>query len=145
MSSGLSGTTEADQIQLLITEAYETVVKRIRTSIALGKLTPDNFQVMLLKVVETVEGLQQTLPAELSGIEKREIATQITEKVLEDLHAHGQIDDETYGWLKLSVSFLAPALFSGMKEIYKKLHGMVVDIHQNGCEGCVKRNCCVTQ
>lgn len=141
--SGLTGEpqpTDGEEIERLMIEMYETVSGRIRASVAMGKLTPDNFQVMLLKVVEVVEDFSQRLPAHISGVEKRDIAIQVTQRVIDDLHEHGHIDDEAYGWLKLSITFMAPALFSGLKALYKEVHGLVVDIADNGCNGCFGRN-----
>lgn len=132
--------TEADQIEQMLIDMYEIVSHRIRASVALGKLTPDNFQVMILKVVEVVEDFSSKSDLELTGVEKRDIAIRVTQKVVDDLHAHGHIDEEMYGWFSLSLMLMGPALFSGMKAVYKIVHGVVVDVSDNGCKGCFGRN-----
>lgn len=118
---------------------FETVIKKVRLSVSNGKLTPDSFQTILLKVVETVEELG-TSP-KLSGTEKRAIAINITRLVIDDLHQNGQMDDETYGWMSLGLTFLAPALFSGIKALFSKLQDVAEDISEKGMKGCFTRNC----
>ena len=120
---------------------FETVIKKIRLSIANGKITPDSFQTILLKVVETIEELSTNQYKNLSGVEKRAIAINITKLVIEDLHDHGQIDEDVYGWMNLGLTFLAPALFSGIKALFTKLQDVGEDINEQGFQGCFYRNC----
>lgn len=133
--------TEAENLDAEIRELYEVVSKKIRLSVANQKLTPDSFQTILLKVVESVEEFSSTQVTKLSGTEKRTIATNLTGMIIDDLHAHGQIDDETYGWMKLGLTFLAPVIFQGAKVAWDKLQDVVSDIQEKGCSGCFGRNC----
>lgn len=139
---GVSGpaetVTEGENLEEMIQELYLVVSKKIRISVANQKLTPDNFQVILLKVVETLEEIPAI--ASLSGTEKRTIATNLTSLIIDDLHEHGQIDDETYGWMKLGLTFLAPVIFQGAKAAWHKIHDVVEDIQEKGCSGCCGRN-----
>ena len=127
-------------IDATIEDLFEVVSNKIRLSIANGKLSPDNFQTILLKVVETIEDLSAHQVSSLSGTEKRAIAVNVTRMVIEDLHEHGHIDDEVYGWLSLGITFLAPTLFSGMKALYTKMQDVAEDIGENGTSGCCRRN-----
>ena len=133
--------TEAEQLDAEIQELYKVVSHKIRISVANQKLTPDSFQTILLKVVETVEEFNSTQIHRLSGTEKRTIATNLTGMIIDDLHEHGQIDDETYGWMKLGLTFLAPIIFQGAKAAWNKLQDVVEDIQEKGCSGCFRRNC----
>ena len=142
---GVSGPAEyietvAESLDDEIQELYQVVSKKIRISIANQKLTPDSFQAILLKVVETVEEFSSAQVSNLSGTEKRTIATNLTSLIIDDLHAHGQIDDEMYGWMKLGLTFLAPVIFQGAKAAWEKLQDVVEDIQDKGCSGCCARN-----
>ena len=130
----------AEEIEKQLNDLFDVVSKRIRLSISAGKLTSDSFQVILLKIVETVQEFSDKLPTHISGVEKRNIATSLTERIIDNLHEHGQIDDDIYGWLKLSLTFLAPVLFNGIKAIYHQIHDVAEDISDNGCHGCFRRN-----
>ena len=132
--------TDAETLDDEIQGLYKVVSKKIRISVANQKLTADSFQAILLKVVETVEEFSSTQVTKLSGTEKRTIATNLTALIIDDLHAHGQIDDETHNWMKLGLTFLAPVIFQGAKVAWEKLQDVVEDIQDKGCSGCCGRN-----
>ena len=121
-------------------ELYKVVSQKIRLVVADQKITPDNFQVILVKVVDTVEALSSGSISKLPGDEKRAIALNLTRLLMKDLHEHGQIDDETYQWMVLGVTFLAPMLFKAAKDIWKKVNEVVDDVQDNGVSGCCARN-----
>ena len=131
-------TTQDQQLQ----ELYKVVLTKIRLSISSGNFTPDSLQVILTKVVETIQEFAETLPFKLSGEEKRTIALNLTQLIIDDLHNNGQLDNETYGWLKLSITFMSPVLFTAIKMIWKKGQEISQDIKQNGYKGCFGRNIC---
>ena len=87
------------------------------------------------------EELSSSQSPKLTGSEKRSIAINITKLIIEDLHEHGQIDEEVYGWMNLGLTFLAPALFSGIKALFSKIQDVAEDIEENGGKGCFYRNC----
>lgn len=142
--SGLTGEPEIDhakEIETKLQELYDTLSNRIRVIIADQKLTPDNFQIIMMKIVETIQDFSSRLPVKLTGDEKRNIATSFACRILDDLHEHGQIDEEVYAWIKLSVVFTGPILFNGLKALWRQIHHVYTDIETNGCNGCVGRNC----
>ena len=134
--------TVAENLDAEIKELYQVVSEKIRLSVADQNLTPDSFQAILLKVVESVEEFSSAQVSKLTGTEKRTIATNLTGMIIDDLHEHGQIDDETYGWMKLGLTFLAPVIFQGAKAAWNKLQDIVEDVQEKGCSGCFGRNFC---
>ena len=133
-------TSPADEIDAELKELYKVVSSKIRLSVAGQRLTPESFQTVLIKVVDTIEELSSSKITKLSGTEKRAIAINLTRMVIDDLHASGQVDDETYGWMSLGLTFLAPIVFDAAKAAWRKLQDVVDDIQEHGTSGCCQRN-----
>ncbi len=122
-------------------ELYELVSKKVKQTIANGKLTPDLIRPLLLIVVREVENFTQGKYSNIDGSTKRAYAMAITRYVFEDLHEAGQIDEETYGWVMLGLEFFGGVIFDGLKSIYNSIIDVAVDVSENGCSGCFARNC----
>ncbi len=149
--SGLTGPDQEDtfdhgfvhdhqEAEERLKELYDVISSKIRLIIADGRLTPATVRPLLLIVTETVQDFSDGLEVKLEGSEKRALAINVTNHVLEDLHANGQLDDETYEWIQLGMTFFGPAVFDGMKAIYNQIHGVASDISEHGCRGCFGRN-----
>ena len=123
-------------------ELYDLVSKKIRLSVANNQFTAESLEVILAKIVETLEDISLAGGKHLTGIEKRNIGINILRMVITDLHNAGQIDDETYSSFNIILTYAAPALFYAAKEAWKKLNEVSSDIAQKGCSGCFKRNFC---
>lgn len=132
--------TQADvtDINEELKELYTAVSAKIRLAVGNQKLTVESFQTILMKIVDTIE--QYPKYQSLPGTEKRAIAMNLIHLIIDDLHNNGQIDDPTYGWMNMGVTFLGPILFDGAKLAWKKIQGIIGDIEQHGTSGCCGRN-----
>ena len=122
-------------------ELYELVSKKIRLAVANNHFTAESLEVILSKIVETLEEVSEAGGKHLTGIEKRNIGINILRMIIEDLHKEGQINDELYSYFNVGLTYVAPALFYAAKETWKKIQEVGDDIGKNGCRGCFGRNC----
>lgn len=135
-----SNANKVTEITQELKDMYKVVSEKIRLSISDHQLTPESFETILVKVVETVEELAEKSNTRLTGTEKRGIAINLTRMLIEDLHKNGQLDDQTYQWMSLGLTFIAPLVFRAAKEIWNKLHSVALDIQEHGKTGCCVRN-----
>lgn len=131
---------DQEEAEQRLKELYDVVSGKIRLIIADGRLTPATVRPLLLIVTETVQDFSDGLEVKLEGSEKRALAINVTNHVLADLHSNGQLDDETYEWIQLGMTFFGPALFDGLKSLYRQIHAVASDVAEHGCTGCFKRN-----
>jgi hypothetical protein len=129
-----------EEINKDIQELYKTVSDKIALSVASGNFTVESFEVILAKIVETIEELDRNKALSLTGTEKRTIGVNVVRLVLEDLHKHGKLTDELYSALNSSLTYVAPLLFYAAKQAWKKIQEIDADIEKNGCKGCFTRN-----
>ena len=122
-------------------ELYELVSKKIRLAVANNHFTAESLEVILSKIVETLEEVSEAGGKHLTGIEKRNIGINILRMIIEDLHKEGQINDELYSYFNVGLTYVAPALFYAAKETWKKIQEISDDISQKGLSGCFRRNC----
>jgi hypothetical protein len=122
-------------------DLYIVVSEKISLSVANGEFTVESFELILAKVVETIEELSEAKGFTLTGVEKRNIGTNLVRMVLKDLNKKGQISDSLYSSLNMTLTYVAPLVFYAAKEGYKKINQIADDISENGCSGCYGRNC----
>ena len=133
---------DVETINKELKDLYDTVSKKISLAVSNGQFTTESFEVILAKVVETVQEMSDARAVKLTGVEKRNIGINLVRMVLDDLHKKGQITDEVYSSFNLALTYVAPVLFYAAKEAWKKLQEIQVDIEKNGCSGCLSRNVC---
>ncbi len=138
---GITGMSNTEIVNQELQELYDVVSEKISLSVATGEFTIESFELILSKVVETIEDLNEAKALNLTGVEKRNIGINVVRMVLKDLNAKGQISDSLYSSLNMTLTYVAPALFYVAKESYKQLMAISDDISKNGCSGCFSRNC----
>ena len=138
----LSNEADTHAINEELQELYEIVSKKIRLSVANNQFTAESLEVILSKIVETLQDISLAGGKHLTGIEKRNIGINILRLVMKDLHESGQISDELFSSFNIILTYAAPALFYAAKEAWKKINQVSDDIAQKGCSGCFKRNFC---
>ena len=138
----LTNEADTETINEELKELYDTVSKKIRLAVANNQFTAESLEVILSKIVETLEEVSEAGAKHLTGIEKRNIGINILRMIIDDLHKGGQIDDETYASFKLILTYAALALFYAAKEVWKKINQISDDVAVNGCSGCFRRNIC---
>jgi hypothetical protein len=133
-------TTPATEMDQELQDMYRVVSGKIRLCVSEHQLTPESFETILVKVVETIEELSRKSATKLTGTEKRSIAINLTRLVIDDLHRNGQINDNVYAGMNVVITFVAPLVFSAAKAIWTKLQSVEADIAQHGRTGCCTRN-----
>jgi hypothetical protein len=130
----------AEVINKELKDLYDVVSEKISLSVANGEFTVESFELILAKVVETIEELSEAKSVPLTGVEKRNIGINLVRMVLKDLNKKGQISDSLYSSLNLTLTYVGPVAFYAAKEGYKKLNEISNYIAENGCSGCYRRN-----
>ena len=126
-----------------IEQLFSKVFDKIEISIKNKKLTSEQIRPIALDIVDVVQDYSQNQEKKIDGSKKRSIAMTLLRMTLEKLKQNGTVDSEVCEKILLGVEIFGPALFDGMKKIWKELQEIHEDIQQNGCSGCCKRNCCL--
>ena len=133
--------SETDDLEDDLKDIYGLIQIKIRQIVSTGKLTPEHIRPLLLDLIEIVQEYTNNKYDHIDGAKKKAMAMNILRYVFKDLHAKGQIDQESYEWLMLSLEFFGPALIDLAKQAWKLLVDTSIDISENGCSGCCSRNC----
>lgn len=123
-------------------DLYKTVSDKIALAVANGQFTVETFEVILSKVVETIEEFSSARASQLTGVEKRNLGISLVRMVLKDLRDRNQISADLYSSFNMALTYVAPAIFSAAKIAWKKLQEINADIEAHGCSGCFSRNIC---
>jgi hypothetical protein len=137
LSSGADTTAINSEMQ----DLYNTISQKIGLAVANGHFTVETFEVILAKVVETIEEFSAARVSKLTGVEKRNLGINLVRMILADLHTRGQISDELFSSFNMALTYVAPALFAAAKIAWTKIQQIDADIAKSGCSGCFKRNC----
>lgn len=141
ISSGATGADTA-AIKQELQALYATLEEKISLAVAGQQFTLDTFETIVFKVVETIEELSASNVAKLTSAEKRNLALNLVQMVLADLHTKGKLSDSLYSSLNITLTFIAPTIFTAAAEAYSKLQKVEADVEKNGLKGCFKRNGC---
>ena len=131
---------DVDKMNAELAELYKAVSDKISLSVANGHFSAETFQILLSKVVETIEEFSQANAKNLTGVEKRNLAINLVKMVLDDLHKRGQLSDELHQSFITMLVYGAPLLFEAAKAAWRKLQAIHEDVEAHGCAGCFKRN-----
>ena len=131
---------DVDKMNAELQELYKTLSDKIALSVANGHFSAETFQIILSKVVETIEEFSEAGAKNLTGLEKRNLAINLMKMVLNDLHTRGQLNDELFAAFNTMLVYGAPVLFAAAKAAWTKLQSIEQDVEAHGCKGCFKRN-----
>ena len=134
-------TADTEVINKELQDLYDTVSEKIGLAVANNQFSIESFEVILSKVVETIQEMSDARATKLTGVEKRNIGINLIRMILNDLHKRGQISDELFSSFNLALTYVAPALFYAAKEAWKKIQEIHTDIERHGMSGCFRRNC----
>lgn len=132
---------ENEDLEGDLKEIYDLVKAKIRQIIATGKFTADHLRPLILNIVEIVQEYTKDKYAHIDGAQKKAMALNILRHVIVDIHKDGQISQEQYELILLSLEFFGGALIDLGKAAWKALVNVVGDVSDNGCAGCFGRNC----
>jgi hypothetical protein len=121
-------------------DLYDTISEKIGLAVANGQFTVETFEVILAKVVETIEEFSAARATKLTGVEKRNLGINLVRMILTDLKNRGQISSELYTSFNMALTYVAPAIFAAAKIAWTKLQAINSDIKTRGCRGCLSRN-----
>lgn len=122
-------------------EIYDLVKAKITQIVATGKLTAEHLRPLILNIIEVVQNFTDQKYSHIDGSEKKAMALNILRHVFKDLHNKGQLNDEQYEMIMLSLEFFGGVLIDFGKVVYNKLVDVAADVAEHGCKGCLSRNC----
>lgn len=131
---------EHEDLEDDLKEIYDICSKKISRIVASGKFTADHLRPLILNIIEIVQEYTKGHYDHIDGSEKKAMALNILRHVIVDLHKKGQINNEQYEMILLSLEFFGGALIDLGKLAWKKMIEVSHDVSQNGCNGCFKRN-----
>lgn len=132
---------EHEDLEGDLKEIYDLVKAKISQIIATGKFTADHLRPLILNIIEIVQEYTRNKYDHIDGAQKKAMALNILRHVIVDLHREGQISQEQYELILLSLEFFGGALIDLGKQAWKALVNVVEDVADNGCAGCFGRNC----
>ena len=113
---------------------------KVSQIVASGKLTADHLRPLILNIVEIVQIYTNEKYDHIDGAQKKVMAMNILRHVIVDLHRKGQINQDQYEMILLSLEFFGGALIDLGKVLYNKLVEVSTDVIEHGVSGCCKRN-----
>ena len=122
-------------------EIYDLVKTKVTQIVSTGKLTAEHIRPLLLNIIEVVQNFTDQKYSHIDGSEKKALALNILRHVFKDLHQKGQLNDEQYEMIMLSLEFFGGVLIDFGKVVYNKLVDVASDVAEHGCKGCFSRNC----
>lgn len=147
-ASGIRGITEriaretSEELTDDMKTLYDKVSGIIRQSIT-GGFTPDKITYLIAVIIRAIQEFSDNKDTKIPGPEKQAMALKIVKHVLADFNKSGQIPDDVYEQVMVSVDILGPTLVNLLVAAWKKGAATAADIQEHGCAGCTKRNCCV--
>ena len=131
---------EHEDLEGDLKEIYDLVHVKISLIVATGKFTAQHLRPLILYIIEIVQEYTNNKYAHIDGSQKKAMALNVLRHVIVDLHKNGQINQEQYEMILLSLEFFGGALIDLGKAAFKKLIEVVDDVSENGCAGCWRRN-----
>jgi flagellin-specific chaperone FliS len=136
-------TLDAEAIDEKLQELYDRVSKVLRASFGNEPFTIDKIPLVVTTITKAIQEFAYAQPQRLTGPEKQQMAVSFVKHVLKDFRDNGQIPEDTYQDILISVTVLGPTIVNLVVSAWKKTSEIIQDIDTNGCKGCVGRNCCV--
>ena len=134
---------DAEVLDAKFQAVYDSCATLIRKSIGGEPFTPDKIAFVIATITRALQDLSAAQATQLTGVEKQTIALNLTKHILKDFRNNGQLSEEAYQDILISVTIVGPTLVNLIVSAWKKAVTTGQDISANGCTGCWKRNCCV--
>ena len=131
---------EHEDLEGDLKEIYDLVYTKVKQIVASGKFTAEHLRPLVLNIVEIVQEYSNNKYDHIDGAQKKVMALNILRHVIVDLHKRGQINQEQYEMILLSLEFFGGALIDLGKVAWAKLVEVAEDVSENGVSGCCKRN-----
>ena len=123
---------------------YDKMSALIRKSVGGEPFTADKIAFVIATITRAIQDFSEAQTAQLTGVEKQTIALNLAKHILKDFRANGQLSDEAYQDILISITVVGPVLVNLIVSAWKKGTAVANDIQDHGCSGCCKRNC-ITQ
>lgn len=132
---------DADTIDEKLQKLYDNISQLIRKAVGGEPFTPDKIAYVIATVTRAIQDFSEAQTVQLTGVEKQTIALNLTKHILKDFRDNGQLSEEAYQDILISVTVLGPTLVNLVVSAWKKAVATAEDIADHGCSGCFKRNC----
>lgn len=134
---------ESEVLDEKMQKLYDKISTLIRRSVGGEPFTPDKIAFVLATITRAIQDFSEAQTAQLTGVEKQTIALNLAKHILNDFRTNGQLSEEAYQDILISVTVMGPTLINLVVSAWKKAKTTAQDIQQHGCKGCAGRNCCV--
>lgn len=127
-----------EKMQLL----YDKISTIIRKAAGGEPFTADKIAFVIATITRAIQDFSDAQTAQLTGVEKQTMALNLAKHILKDFRTNGQLSEEAYQDILISVTVLGPTIVNLVVSAWKKAKTTAQDIQAHGCTGCFKRNCC---
>jgi hypothetical protein len=134
---------DAEVLDEKVQKLYDQCAALIRKSIGGEPFTADKIAFVIATLTRAIQDFSAAQAAQLTGVEKQTIALNLTKHILKDFRNNGQLSEEAYQDILISVTIVGPTLVNLIVSAWKKTVATGQDIAAHGCAGCTKRNCCI--
>lgn len=134
---------DSEVLEEKVQKLYDQISVLIRRSIGGEPFTADKIAFVIATITRALQDFSEAQAAQLTGVEKQAIALNLAKHILKDFRANGQLSEEAYQDILISVTVMGPTLINLVVSAWKKAKATAQDIQQHGCAGCTGRNCCV--
>lgn len=132
---------DSDILDEKLQKLYDTCSTLIRKAIGGEPFTADKIAFVIATITRAIQDFAQAQSTALTGVEKQTIALNITKHILKDFRDNGQLSEDAFQDILISVTIVGPTLVNLIVSAWKKAVAVGQDIAASGCSGCVKRNC----
>lgn len=134
---------DSDVLDEKLKTLYDRCAAIIRKSIGGEPFTAEKIAFVIATISRAIQDFSESQTAPLTGVEKQTLALSLTKHILKDFRDKGQLSEEAYQDILISVMIMGPTLVNLIVSAWKKVVATGQDISANGCSGCAKRNCTV--
>jgi hypothetical protein len=134
---------DSDVLDEKLKTLYDKCSALIRKSIGGEPFTAEKVAFVIATLSRAVQDFSAAQTSPLTGVEKQTIALNLTKHILKDFRDKGQLSEEAYQDILISVTIMGPTLVNLIVSAWKKAVAVGQDVSANGCSGCCKRNCAV--
>jgi hypothetical protein len=138
-----SAAVDADEFTAELQELYEEIKLSLNKVIGKEQFGPQHIEMIISLTTKTIQKFVVAGNSEMSGAEKKAVALRVVKHVITDFRKSGQIPEDVYNQLMVAIDVLGSVMVDLVVASWKKIVKTTIDVADNGCSGCCKRNCTV--
>ena len=130
--------SDTNELKGRIKDLYQECKDAFLNMVGSQKFSGVMLRPLLMSIVKAVQKFSNSLEEKLDGSEKKLIALEIVKHILVDLRQHGNLTQEGYEILVLSLDCCGDALIDGIKALYKLTIQGIKKVKDKVSKSCLK-------